>query len=429
MDKRIEQLNIEISREMEDEEKMFVCQNCLGDSYLKKHVAELYSKRVCTACTETVCEAITPERIASIIRKYLPNHFSVDDGRYPGYELTLADVVKEAIKCSDPLVCEAVAEHLVNPNANEDDFYWQEQEYCVASSPFDCEEHERWYVVGIWDNIAHELTHGRRFFNDKAKNFFEFLISEALNAKSAENPEKLAVIKTLPTGSCFYRARIINGAEEAKAFKEKPADALGAPPKELAANNRMSPAGIPLLYVSDEAETCIAEVRPSIGDSVLVGRFFSTAPLKLFDFTALSSQLNHSPLSLFDPIYQQRVEHRRLLGYLHDEIARPVRANDTDYVVTQALAEFIRYDEKQAFDGIAFRSVQRNGGVNFVLFDKSTPESRVAPDWRPRFDLEISSDAATIHSIGAVHYEWSTEEGQSCKEDSPLDKPPHDARL
>ncbi|MFI3138245.1 MAG: RES family NAD+ phosphorylase [Methylococcaceae bacterium] len=325
--------------EIEDAEQMFVCQKCLDDSMLKRLSAPLQAERVCAACGNPVLNALTPERIARFIRKHLPNHFSVDDGLYPGYELTLAAVVSRAIGCRTSSVCDAVVEHLINPNASEDDFYCPGQEYCVARSPFDCEEHERWYVVGGWDNIAHELTHGRRFFNDKARKFFGSLIFEALNAKNAENPGTLAVIKVLPTGSCFYRARIANGAAETKAFTESPADALGAPPKESAANNRMSPAGIPLLYVSDEAETCIAEVRPSIGDSVLVGRFLSTAPLKLFDFTALSSRLEHSPLSLFDPIYQQRVEHRRLLGYLHDEIARPVRANDTDYVVTQALAE------------------------------------------------------------------------------------------
>jgi hypothetical protein len=411
MNSRINQLMMQELLEMEDEEKMFVCQNCLGDSSLKELLVNLNAERACAVCNKTTYNALTPKRIARYIREYLPKHFSVDDGLYPGYELTLEDVVSRAIRCSDQRVCEVVAEHLINPNASEDEFYWPGQEYCVARSPFDSEEHERWYVVGKWDNIAHELTHGRRFFNDKARNFFESLISEALNAKSAEDPEKLAVIKTLPTGSCFYRARIANGAAEAKVFMENPAYALGAPPKERAANNRMSPAGIPLLYVSDEAETCIAEVRPSIGDSVLVGRFLSMAPLKIFDFTALSGQLEHSPLSLLSPTYQQRYENRRLLGYLHDEIARPVRANDTDYVVTQALAEYIRYNEKQAFDGIAFRSVQRNGGVNFVLFDKSMPEDMVMPDWRPKFDLEISPAAVTVHRISAVHYDWSTEEG------------------
>jgi hypothetical protein len=409
MNSRTNPLISQVFLEIGDAEQMFVCQECLGDYMLKMLRAELHAERVCAACGKPTRNALTPERIARFIRKDLPNHFTVDDGLYPGYELTLAAVVSRAIGCRTSSVCDAVVEHLIDPNASEDDFYWPGQEYCVARSPFDCEEHERWYIVGGWDSIAHDLTHGRRFFNDRARKFFDSLIFEALNAENAEHPGKPALIKTLPAGSSFYRARIANGGADEKAFTANPAVELGAPPKERAVNNRMSPAGIPLLYVSGEIETCIAEVRPSIGDSVLVGCFLSTAPLKLFDFTALSSRLEHIPLSLFDPRYQQRVEHRRLLDYLHDEIARPVRANDTDYVVTQALAEFIRYDEQQAFDGIAFRSVQRNGGVNFVLFDKSTPESMVAPGWQPRFDLEISTGAVTMYRIGAIHYDWDTE--------------------
>ena len=151
-----------------------------------------------------------------------------------------------------------------------------------------------------------------------------------------------AVITTLDTDTVFYRSRIASSDEEARSLVQKAGVELGAAPKARAANNRMSPAGIPLLYVSREVETCIAEVRLFIGDKVVVGSLRSTAPLKLFDFTALSSQLRHANISLFDPHYKERNEHRMVLEYLHDVIARPVRAGDLENVVTQALAEFIR---------------------------------------------------------------------------------------
>jgi hypothetical protein len=114
--------------------------------------------------------------------------------------------------------------------------------------------------------------------------------------------------------------------------------------------------------------------------------------------------LRHAALSFFDPSYGKRSEHRMLLEYLHEEIARPVRLNDTDYVMTQALAEFIRYDEQWAFDGIAFRSVQREDGVNYVLFDRGPLEAMVAPDWRPTFHLAISTEAVSMHVIEGVRY-------------------------
>ena len=323
---------------------------------------------------------------------------------YPGYELTLNDVVGHAIRCSSEAVRRAVAACLEDPEADEEDFYWPGQEYSRRSSPFESEDHERWYAVGPWHHIAHELAHGRRFFNDAARSFFEWLIGEALEAEDPETPGTPALVTMLDAGAAFYRSRIASGELEARSFAENPGIALGAAPKERAANNRMSPAGVPLLYVSREIDTCIAEVRPSIGDNVVVGRFQSTASLRFFDFTRLGRRLRHAPLSLFDPSYRKRSEHRLLLEYLHEEIARPVRTGDTDYVMTQALAEFIRYDKKWAFDGIAFRSVQCEGGVNYVLFDRGEPEAMLAPDWRPAFHLAIECEAVSMHVIEGVRY-------------------------
>lgn len=390
--------------EVENEEGMYVCQECLEDPILRKLQPMLIADKTCAACGNLTRKALGSKRIARFIRDYLPRHFTVDIGLHPGYEMTLGKVVSEAIRCRSQGVYEAIAEHLLDPRADGEEFYSPGQEYCKRPSPFSSKSEEHLHVVSDWEDIAHELTHGRRFFNDKAREFFESLVAEAIGAKSAEAPEKSAVITTLPAGTFVYRARIANDAREAVKFAEDPTNELGAPPKTRAANNRMSPAGISLLYVANDVTTSIAEVRPFIGDAVVVGQFTTSAPLTLFDFTALDNRLDHSALSLFNPGFQMRADRRRLMEYLHDEIARPSRAQDTDYVVTQALAEFIRYYEPQAFDGIMFRSVQHDGGVNFVLFDKGRPESMQAPDWRPKFALHISSDAARIHHVCSVRY-------------------------
>lgn len=404
MDRRTKGLFRQALLDVESAELMWVCQDCLDDYMLKNLNGPLQEERVCSACGKTTQSALTPERIARFIREHLPKHFQPDDGLYPGYELTLDDVVGCAIGCNSESIRRAVSACLEDPDADDEDFYWPGQEYCRIPSPFESEDHERWYAVGPWHHIAHELAHGRRFFNDSARSFFEWLIEEALKAEDPDRVGTPAVVTTLDIGTDFYRSRIASGELEARSFAENATIALGAAPKERAANNRMSPAGVPLLYVSREIDTCIAEVRPSIGDTVVVGRFQSTAPLKFFDFTMLSRRLRHAPLSIFDPSYKKRSEHRMLIQYLHEEIARPVRTSDTEYVVTQALTEFIRYDKKLALDGIAFRSVQCEGGVNYVLFDRGPSEAMVAPDWRPKFHLAISTDAVSLHVIEGVCY-------------------------
>lgn len=388
---------------MEDNESIFVCLECVGDPMLRMSPAALMSERICAGCSQPTRRGLSPKRIANFIREYLQTHFMVDYGLHPGYEMTLADVVNIAIRCDNTLIGEAIAEHLVDVDVDvdvdEEDFYWPGQEYCWAPSPFESEEHERWWVVGEWDQIADELRHGRRFFNDKARKFFDSLIFEALKAESAECPGIPAVIKTLPAGTIFYRARIAKDQAEVRVFTDNPAKELGAPPRKHAGNNRMSAAGVSLMYVSQDTATCIAEVLPSAGNTVVVGEFSSSSPLTIFDFAALSNQLKHTTVSLFSPDYQKRCDHQRLLHYLHDEIARPVSDRDTHYVMTQALAEFIRYHEQQPFDGISFRSVQNDGGINFVLFDKSNSETMQSHDGRPRFDLDISNTAVTMYYI------------------------------
>jgi RES domain len=155
--------------------------------------------------------------------------------------------------------------------------------------------------------------------------------------------------------------------------------------------------------VSDDVKTCIDEVRPSIGDQVVVGQFTSTERMRFFDFTALDT-LEHEPISIFSPLHEKRTNRRQLLRLLHDLIARPVRATDTDYVMTQALAEYIRYCQYE-FDGIAFRSVQRSGGgINYVLFDKSSPNGLQSPDWKPEFSLAITEDAISVYQVDGVDY-------------------------
>jgi hypothetical protein len=403
----------QIALELERRELVWVCQDCLDDSMLKMLSPSLYEAHRCQACGQIKANVLRPSRIAAFIGEYLPKHFEVDVGLYPGYEQTLSQVVMGSIGCRSDAVCEAIARCLEQPNAGDEDFYSPGQTYSRAASPFDDQEHERWFVTGEWHNIASELAHGRRFFNARAQQFFESLVGEALAARHLEGTDESAVMTTLPVGSSFYRARAASGPLEAEEFAKEPSENLGAPPKERAANNRMSASGVPLLYLANDMETCIAEIRPSIGDLVVVGRFQSTARLTFFDFDALSHQFHHKPLSLFTHNYEQREHHRRLLNYLHDEIARPVRSGDVDYIMTQALAEFIRFNLPSSFDGISFRSVQNSGGINYVLFDKSSHAELVAPYGRARFGVTVASADVEFHEIAGVKYRLKSQDKAS----------------
>ncbi|AUO22878.1 RES family NAD+ phosphorylase [Pseudomonas sp. NC02] len=389
--------------EGEKTEATYICLECFKDDWLKGRADSLMEPRSCAVCGSVVSKAQTPSKIASIIRGPLQKHFNVDYGLYPGYEMSLNEVIGITIGCPSVEICNAIAQRLVNPDADDEDFYSVGQEYCRAPSPFESDDHCRWWVEGDWDAMSTQLIHGQRFFNDRVKSFFESLIFEALWSNREEEKGKPSAIKKLPAGSEFYRARIAKNLSDVHRFQANPEVELGAPPKDRAANNRMSPAGVPLIYLSGDSETCIAEVRPSIGDEIVLAKFISTEDLLFFDFTALDL-LEHDPISLFSPSHEGRTQRRLLLTYLHELIARPVRNGDTDYVMTQALAEYIRFS-RHKFDGVAFRSVQRSdGGINYVLFDKGTPERMHNPGWMPTFSLETSVQSVSIFKVKGLVY-------------------------
>lgn len=391
-----------IFEEIENQQKVFICLECVGDPILKRLNSDLQRERICAVCRNPTKNALTPDQIARFIKKYLPLHFRIDFGSHPGREIALEEVVKNAILCEDNSVCELIARHLVDSEACEDDFYFGGQMYDRKPSPFESEEHERWYVVGEWEHVALGLAHGQRFFNQVADEFFTGILDEALSAKSSTGQP--SAIRKVPTDFIFYRARLLDHNRNIKKIFDDPIKELGAPPIDQAGHNRMNPAGIPLLYVAGEIETCIAEIRPSIGDEVVVGTFTTTAELNFFDFSGLDQGLLHSPLSLFDASFRKRTERRILLSYLHEEIARPVRAGDTDYIITQALAEFIRFRTNQKFDGIIYRSVQRAGGLNYVLFGENANLDAIKiSDWRPSFDVKIDKKPAT-YKVESVAY-------------------------
>ena len=107
-----------------------------------------------------------------------------------------------------------------------------------------------------------------------------------------------------------------------------------------------------MFYGAEERETCIAEVRPSIGDTVAVGLFETTRPIKFFDFRNFKNFRAPTKLSYWHKDYEERQICRELLLHLSEVIAKPVREGETGYVTTQAMVEFIRHKFVGDFGGV-----------------------------------------------------------------------------
>lgn len=129
---------------------------------------------------------------------------------------------------------------------------------------------------------------------------------------------------------------------------------------------RANPMGIPYLYLCDNPETVLYEVRASFLDELTVGTFQLKSKhksIKIVDFT--------EDTSLFQPSRVQETMMARLLrAKISLDLSKPMRRYDTEieYIPTQFICEFIRV--YTGAGGIRFASSLHPTGKNIVIFDQ-----------------------------------------------------------
>ena len=134
------------------------------------------------------------------------------------------------------------------------------------------------------------------------------------------------------------------------------------PLADRAREGRANPKGIPVIYLANDVDTAVAEVRPWAGAYVSVGSFEITRPLRIVDFDAADAGRK---FYLREPSAPER--EKAVWADLDRAFAKPVNPSDdlADYAPTQIVAELFR---TRGLDGIAFRS-SLAAGYNLALFD------------------------------------------------------------
>lgn len=208
-----------------------------------------------------------------------------------------------------------------------------------------------------WRAFKYSVKHFARFFDleedgDKKEDLLNIL-GELLHEMDF----------TLERGTLLWRARPKEG--ELGATPQEIQKTMGPPPVKISKHNRMSPAGMSYMYLSDKEGTCLAEIRPSGGEEIWVGEFEIKKDLKILDLT-------HIPWFGIKSIFEVDYDHDMLwaksfMDSFSAEISTPLAPSETpiEYVPTQVFSEFIR---KKGYVGIKFNSSIKNGGVNYTLF-------------------------------------------------------------
>lgn len=88
---------------------------------------------------------------------------------------------------------------------------------------------------------------------------------------------------------------------------------------------------------------------------------------------------------------------------LHRLISQPIiPGHETDYSITQTMAEYLAHVHNPPFDGILFSSAQRKAGINIVIFS----DTLILSDEIERaFRLKYVEGSVRLFSTSVIKYE------------------------
>lgn len=206
--------------------------------------------------------------------------------------------------------------------------------------------------VGYWSELKQRLVTKNRYITD-VNYLTDELGWDGFFSSQIE----------VPKGQALYRARLHHNSGEPP-FE---ADKMFCPPAATSTAGRANPSGIPYLYLSDNPNTVLYEIRAAYLDEVSIGTFevkpSVTQPVLISDFTESSTIFHPSKIG-------DKIKATLLKQKISADLSKPMRRYDSEleYIPTQFICEFIKI--YTGVKGIKFRSSLDVTGNNFVIFDQ-----------------------------------------------------------
>ena len=158
-----------------------------------------------------------------------------------------------------------------------------------------------------------------------------------------------------------------------------------APPAKKTISGRANPVIIRYLYLCEDKETPIYEMRPIIGQKLSIAKFKLNRDVKIYDLTH-NSEISVSSESDDTSLFQS-------IGVM---FSVPNDGQEAEYIPTQFLAEQIK---RMGFDGLRFNSSLHSGGINVVLFNPDDCTA-VSSDLVEVSDIKVTSRPPDIYDVG-----------------------------
>jgi len=200
-----------------------------------------------------------------------------------------------------------------------------------------------------WDDFVKNVKNHNRFHS----NYIELTV---LNRYCS------FIRKVYKKGTILYRGRI--STEDGF-----PVDQMGAPPSDKVTAGRANSAGIRCLYLANDLDTTIHEIRAGIFDYVSIGKFELTQDIVVVDLKAID---HISPFIEGFDILEHAIN-KEHLKRINMEIGRTLRRSDSvlDYIPTQYIADFIKSIIREGnpeYAGIEYNSTINLKGQNLAVF-------------------------------------------------------------
>lgn len=196
-----------------------------------------------------------------------------------------------------------------------------------------------------WRAFTQYLRSENRFFLDDGWQSFVDGVMASVHSRQAIEKR----------GGRFFRARIheFENFDSGYTLHE-----MGQPPAAKTPAGRLNPPGLPCLYLSSNAATAIAEVRPWLGAHVTIAEFVLARDARIIDVTAKAWHgRSDGPASR---------EQEAIWREINAAFAIPYHPDDkVGYLPTQYLAELFKH---AGFEGVRYGSALKASGYNLALF-------------------------------------------------------------
>jgi hypothetical protein len=371
-------------------DKNRLCWRCIGETFLRAKVRKIGEMALCGYCSKegrtlSIYEVAEDEVRGAFDRHYTRTPIGPPESEefmYRNSALTFyregepaAEAIAGALKTDDAAAEDIRSVLEENTVTTPDDYVSRDpddEDEFSEESQYQEKGPDATDLYLNWQHFKNSLRTETRLFNSAAQFVLDSIFSD-LDGHATRAGKKIIVSagpgKKLKS---LYRARVFQSLKKLEEALKRPDIDLGPPPSLLASAGRMNARGIAVFYGATHPDVAIGEVRPPVGSHVLSGRFDIIRPLQLLDVEALRSIFVKG--SIFDPAYLERLKKAAFLSHLSKQITLPVMPDDEpfEYLVTQAIADYLANLRGPEVNGLIYRSVQHGKGKNnVVLFHKA----------------------------------------------------------